>query len=290
MTSMVEILAHSWSGCNSKLLYTARDYDLTGFTPILNAITSTRTRIEDLQFGMEHAPSPRHVARMLHDTGIILSRCRIRIEIDPQRTSMYAGSEMWKMFGLAGVLNNLTHLTIYMTRQRRFRDIQLASANMLVLLGSVNHIQQLAIRGPWRYTEDELIALVSKHSKTLRQFALKSPVLEQGRRKSAVQPLLRIQFCSMQYLELSNMKQYQYSTLHVTKVEQDKWREFQENAKQIVEDAMCHTICLSDRRNGHMCFARLESSLAAKPSSWICKKWLRRKFSAQYTMHGHARD
>lgn len=86
------------------------------------------------------------------------------------------------------------------------------------------------------YHEDELVAFVLKHSKTLKQFVLKGPVLSQRSWKTALKKLLRVQFCSMQYLELSNMNRFKDGHSNVEKLHHE-WREFQVNATQLMEDA-----------------------------------------------------
>lgn len=148
---------------------------------------------------------------------------------------------------MAGLLNNLTNPTIYMTRERRYREIYLATTNMLILLGSITHIQQLTIRGPWVYREDELVAFMLKRSKTLKQLALKGPVLSQGSWKTALQKLRRVQFCSMQYLELSNMNRFKDGPSNVEKLHHE-WREFQENAKQTRTESFQITHCIIEIR------------------------------------------
>jgi hypothetical protein len=62
---------------NHEPLYTAKDYDSTGFTPIFDAIASTKAQSDHLRLELGHAPPPRNVTRMLHATGIILSLRRL---------------------------------------------------------------------------------------------------------------------------------------------------------------------------------------------------------------------
>ncbi|KAL5117269.1 hypothetical protein ACEQ8H_004828 [Pleosporales sp. CAS-2024a] len=182
--------------------------DLSWLAPVFAAMKSTGTVMNDLSIGCGVALPPNEVYRLLRKVDMIANLSRLRLEVDPlwlsERDSYYCSCLDDTFQGLV----TLTHLTLSMPRHIGLELDSLAgpTACLLEFLTPLEHLQNLTLRGSWRYSEDHLINLVSARRETLRLLSLKDAIMDLGDWGSAITRLVRLESSVLQHLEVSNMK------------------------------------------------------------------------------------
>jgi hypothetical protein len=150
---------------------------------------------------------------------------------------------MWSQ--ALGSLINLVQLSLSLANEAGFQSFELATANLVKVLRPIVRLKELTIRGVWHYNEDGLVDLVTAHSSTLMQLALKGPILQDGSWASVIRRLLYLRPCPLQHLQFSSKNLKLSNTRFIPAFDASDWENFVKSIKGIIEEQKTCTVYLS---------------------------------------------
>jgi hypothetical protein len=229
------------------VMYLVDSLDLETFQPVVNAIRTSGRDIHDFKLSMGPDDCPTDLPEFLQNSGILSGLRRLCMDLEPSALCRYKDDLPNQALVEAFVsLNNLTHVSLGLSRVLLFPTYEFALDNLIMILRPLKRLEHLTIRGDWGYREQGVVDLVAEHSECLTLLALKEPALYTGDWAVVISQLVQLQSCSLKYLELSDMRLIRPDTTSVSAFESlTDWEEFVETVKRVIEDKATYTVHLS---------------------------------------------
>jgi hypothetical protein len=227
-------------------IYAPYHDDKAAFNPVFEAIHCTGATIRDLRLGPGHISEAFDFARnIVRKPGMQSALSCVSLDIGPANLCLPGRHGNGPIFDkILWYSPNVTRLMLSMYPEASFTKFALAASRLVKILKTHARLDHLTIRGPWSFSEDELIDLLSSHATTLITLALKESNLSSGNWTSMVQRFLDLQPCAMQYLELTNMSALVSSNKGVPAFDISGWQEWETIKEMIATKAKC-TVYLS---------------------------------------------
>lgn len=228
--------------------YRSRTSDLMPWlAPLFDALKSTKSSLQDLRFGLDNTPAPNELFRTLGKITIASSLRHLRLPINPTHFRESGSFYYSCLVDTFQALSNITHLTLSMVQISDFEHYTDATNNILNLLRPMEHLQHLAIRGAWQYSEEQLLDFVSSRGAELSLLSLKDPVMHAGSWSSMIARLAQFQTGNLRCFEVYSMSTSNMNDLDSADPVVD-WEEFLAVVKKPVEQWATCSVYLSCSR------------------------------------------